>query len=490
MRWHLGRAGVLAIAALAAAPAGRAGDGARRAGAPPTENSSYVQDDDQGVRKALSDADKARQAGDPVAEVRALQRLVEGAPSAVVAVGDAAGESGVFEGAARVAHHRVAHAGGALAEAYEREFGRRAAELLAAGVALRDAHRIQDAADLFLPTAAGRQAALLLSDLALEAGADDAALGWLERLEDLEEVAPPEAAAETARWRKARLDRLAVALAANAATLPRVRAALETGDAGPGPAPGDLRQVPESPDWPTLRGDAARSRVPAPLRDPLELAATEGLHRTGLAVSLRDEPGKGRGARPSPWIPPQAVVSGGRAYVSDGRTLRVFDVASGRLVLAPVALSPGGRTDDGPGTRARDARRTYGWIEGHGLTVSGDHVWAYVAAERTRPTDAEEEPGAEGARRRPSGYPRRAPPSGAATTSSACGSSGAGRRSSGRPAASRRSRASRRTSGCSGPRSSIRGSSTSSGCGGRRPRRTASRRTTSRSTPRRAPSGT
>src|SRR5204862_105570 len=85
----------------------------------------------------------------------------------------------------------------------------------------------------------GRAAALLLADLAAERGDTDAALGWLERVEDVEEVAADDLAGEVSRWREARLSREAVALASTRDAVPRVKAWLFA-PASPRPAPADL----------------------------------------------------------------------------------------------------------------------------------------------------------------------------------------------------------------------------------------------------------
>jgi len=373
---------VLALCAGSFVPSARAGDSGPVAPvAGPKENASYVPDDDERLRGERAAVDAAVAAKDWGTAVRGLQRIVEMGPELVTATG----EPGVFEGASIVASHRVVRLGAASLAAYEQELGGAANELLAAGATLRDPTRLARAAERYLPTVAGRRAALLLADLALEAGDVDGALGALERLEDLEEVAAPDLAAAFAPWREARLARVAVARARTAAALPRVRAWLEAPTKAPRPADDDLRRPPPSKDWPTAGGDATRGRVPEALGSKLTFTSIEHLRATSAPGDDAREVGGAIGARPSPWLPPRAVVVGGRAIVSDGRALRVFDVASGTYASFEIPL-PSRPPDDGAaGLEGRAARSRFGWIEGHGLTVDGDAVYATVSGERADP---------------------------------------------------------------------------------------------------------
>jgi hypothetical protein len=363
---------LLLLAGLLATRPAAGGEGEAPQGAPPAENSSYVPEDAQALHDEMTAAEGAAARGQWPAAVRALQRLVEGSAEAVWP----AGEAGVYEGAAVTAHLRVVRGGAAAVAAYEEETRSVANALLEAALARRDPTLLERVADLYLPSVTGRRAALLLADLALEAGDVDAALGWLERLEDLEEASAPDLARVTARWRTARLDRIAVALARDEASRTRVRAALE---AGREPAPDDLRAAADPSDWPTAGGDASRARPAPPTPDGLVFRAVEKWREDTETGPEADAQGKGRGARPSPWLPPRAVVAGGRVIASDGRDLRVHDAATGRL-LATSALREGDVTVPGAGERGAAARLRWGWIEGHGLTVAGDVVYAAVAA--------------------------------------------------------------------------------------------------------------
>ncbi|MFO0933264.1 MAG: PQQ-binding-like beta-propeller repeat protein [Planctomycetota bacterium] len=110
---------------------------------------------------------------------------------------------------------------------------------------------------------------------------------------------------------------------------------------------------------------------------------------------------RGRASRPSPWLPPRAVVSGDRVVVSDGRRLHVLSLSTQKLLTrAPIPL----RADDpsAPNAlRGAEARHVWGLIEGFGLTVAGDDVYANVPA---RDVGQGDPPGAE-----PSGDDRATP---------------------------------------------------------------------------------
>ena len=385
---------LLALAVAAAAPrASRAGDGARVASAP-HENASYLPADDEGQHAAWDRAREAAARGDAVSAARELQRLAEGPAHAVTLVGAASGETGVAEGTRVAAHHAVVALGAAVAKAYEDEHGARARALVEEALALRDEARLARAADLYLPCAAGRRAALLLADLALERGDDDAALGWLDVLEDLEEVAAPDLADDVARWRRARLDRAAIATSATDAARPRVRAAIEAaspvaygdGAAAP-PADADLRRPPPPRAWPTTGGGPSRSAVVAPLPRALRFRAVEWLGEEPSEDPPGEADERGRAARPSPWIPTQGVVAGGRVWVSDGRVAVGFDLDTQQPVV--VGLVPDAPPSPLPMDRGVAARERFGWIEGFGLTADGDVLYANVPAELTDPESAD-----------------------------------------------------------------------------------------------------
>jgi outer membrane protein assembly factor BamB len=371
---------VLALAATTLAGPALARDAPPRGAAAPIANSSYVPDDDDGVRKAFAAADAAAKGQAWADAVRALQRAAEGPAGAVVLVS----EGRVFEGVRVVAHHRVAGLGAAALEAYQREFGGLAKAALDSAVERFDERALAETADRWLPSAEGRRAAFLLADLGNERGDFDGALGWLERVEDLEAVAGPGLEPEVARWRRARAVRQAVATAAGEAAVPRVRDAVLRGER---PAPADLRLRPEPPDWPTSGGSPDRARTPPPLASPLVLAWSRPLR--GVTPLDRFDADDEEG-RPSPWLPPRAVVGDGRVVVSDGRFLRAFDLATGAPAFAPVRLSEAPPSDregieagpEEPGEESEAARRLWQWIEGHALTLRDGVAFAAVAVEQ------------------------------------------------------------------------------------------------------------
>jgi hypothetical protein len=392
------------------------GEGSRRS-EPPEENVSYVPADDDTVRRlwdAVTDAVRAR---NWVATVRSLQRIAE-SPKEIVAALDGA-DAGVFEGADVVAHHRVMSIGVDTAKAYEDEFGSGAKELLDQAVARRDLATLERVAARYLPSSSGRRAALLLADLALERGDRDGAFAWLDRLEDLEDVSAASLAEETKRWRSLRLDRAAAALATTAEARGRIRVALEAlppHSPTDGPAQravlragvgglrdGDLYAPPPSDDWPTAGGGPSRAVVAPALPPGVAYASNQYLLEGGTDLSPTDPFGevesRGKASRPSPWLPPRAIVFGGRVIASDGRSLRVWTVATQRRDAPAISLVPNASAA-GPRELARgeEARRRWGLIEGFGLTAArtadGDVVYANVPSEHasTFLDDEDEDP--------------------------------------------------------------------------------------------------
>lgn len=378
MRRVIRRPALVVLALLVASSRVRAGEGVAAKGAPPEENSSYVPDDHEDVRRDDAAARAALEAHDVVGAARALQRVAGGPADAVIATD----EPGVFEGAARSAHLRVVAGGAALLDAYEHEFGATAAAALERAVAARDETALGRVVEQFRPAEAGRRAALLLADLSIERADADAALGHLEGLEDLEEACANDLAPRAASWRAARLGRLATTLARDEASAARIAARLVSAPDAP-PARADRTPPPEVRDWPTAGGDASRAAVPPPLGDRLAFVALESFFRSRVPSPFYDEEAN-PAPRPSLWIPTRGAVSNGRIFTSDGRALRVFDAASGRLALLPYALTPGADPSLAPEMAGRPSRRRFGWIEGHGLTVDGERVFVTRAGEIPR----------------------------------------------------------------------------------------------------------
>jgi hypothetical protein len=311
------RARVLLLVAFASvAPAAVAGEGGARRADPPLENVSYVPADDPIVRRAFQTAGDAAAAGDAVKAVRALQGVVDAAPSAVVAVGEDAGQCGAVEGVRVVAHHPVFFLGAAVAAAYEAEYGARATELLDRAVARLDRSALAEAFDRYAPTEAGRRAALLLTDLALERGDVDEALGWLDRLEDLLVAAPPDDALTQAlaRWRDARVAREARArrrlagrrgwLRARLATLdPLARGSSLVGGSG------DAAVRPPTCGAPRARGAGRRPAAarPATVTPPRSRSASNASRSRSSPTRSRRRP-----ARPTNAAGPRVPVPGCR----------------------------------------------------------------------------------------------------------------------------------------------------------------------------------
>ena len=358
--------------ALAARTVG-AGEGPAAGAPPPSDNSSYVPDDREGVRRDWALALGALSEQRLTEAARALQRVAEGPGDAVVATG----EPGVFDGGEIAGHQRVVAAGAACLEAYEREFGPAAQKALERAVSARDERLIADVVTAYRPAAAGHRAALLLVDLAVERADMDRALGLLESLEDLEDVAAPDLAASVAAWRAARLPRLSIALAKDADAARRIGARLA--ERSPrGLDRGDRARRTASGDWPTSGGDAARSAVPLALGEHLRYASSEWL---GVGTPLEPPWGSDENPARSPslWVPTRAVVSSGRVFVSDGRSVRVFEAETGKFMTS-LSLDPGEAEDAAPPSPGRPSRKQFGWIEGHGLTVDGDRIYATRAA--------------------------------------------------------------------------------------------------------------
>lgn len=345
-------------------------------GSIPAENTSHVNTDTPWVAQAFRRADEAIAANDWPRAVRALQEVVDAvedtddpgaaSPHVVPVFG-----SVVYEGAWIVAHHRILAGGAPALEAYEGQFGQVARALLQQGVARRDLRLLATVADRFLPLASGRRAALLAADLALENGDVDASVGWLERLEDLEEVSA-EPDEMLAPWRAARIGRTAAALA-RAGRQDAVRALLER-QARPGiPESVRLRPLPASDrrgealptGWPTTGGGPRRAGRPAALGEEFEVAWWLPLEGGVEPPDLEDDRLRGR---PSPWIPTRAVVDGTRAFVFDGTRVEVWDLERGRHLVRPYELL-NSEEDSLSRVDEVDAREELGLLEGFSLTL-------------------------------------------------------------------------------------------------------------------------
>ncbi len=345
----------------------------------PQKNFSHLHDDAEWLVRAFNAAETAADAEDASGVIRALQSIIDQRTSRESA-GDAAPYvravhgTATYEGAWLVARHRLQALGEGILEAYAREYGRSAEALLARGIQRRDPASLQAAAARFLGLPAGRRAALLLVDLAIERGDRDAALGWLQDLEDLEAVSG-ERPETLAPWRAARAARQAALLAKDEASrvaLEATLAALDASDAKAlDPVPeGRMRRPPPPTHWPTTGGNASRSAVPPALGGALRLGWIRGPESL---ESLADEadPVRRDADRPSLWLPPRAVASEDHLFVSDGEALHIYDIETGTPVLDNPELGtyPGARRD-GIGTDTDEDRRIrFGLLEGHALSI-------------------------------------------------------------------------------------------------------------------------
>jgi len=364
--------------ALLGGSAAHARDVERSSGPTPAKNFSNIHADVDWVVKAFSAAEAAREQRDWGLAVRTLQELVDRATSRE-SPGDAAPYvravygSAVYEGAWIVARHRVAAWGTTALEHYAREYGAAARKLLERALARHDTELLTDVATRFLPLAEGRRAALLLIDLALERSDVDAAMGWIEALEDLEAVSA-EAEDVLAPWRAARVARQAMAIARSPELIPQVRKILAATNPREGldiDAVGpELMRRPAPPrTWPTTGGNAARAALPASLGAKFELAWFKGPAGGADLIDSMD-PAPPAHDRPSIWLPPRAVATDEHLLVSDGQYLHIYGLADGKRVLPRGAgrYPRGRRAGHGQDSRV-DRRKLYGLLEGHTLTV-------------------------------------------------------------------------------------------------------------------------
>ena len=345
----------------------------------PQKNFSHLHDDAEWMVRAFAAAEGAAKAGDASGVIRALQPVIDQRVS-VESEGDAAPYvravhgTATYEGAWLVARHRLQALGDEALAVYEREYGRSAQALLERGIQRRDERDLASAARRFLGLPAGRRAALLLADLAIERGDRDAALGWLQDLEDLEAVSG-ESAEALAPWRAARATRVAGLLAKDEdarRTLAARLAALPAADAEAlDPVPEALaRREPATGTWPTTGGNDARSAVPPALGGTLRLAWMRGPDELEHLAD-EDDPVRRDADRPSLWLPPRAVANEQHLFVSDGEALHVYDIATGAPVLEnpEMGVYPGARRS-GIGTDTTEDRRIrFGLLEGHALTI-------------------------------------------------------------------------------------------------------------------------
>jgi len=366
------------LALVLLAPAVLARDDEGPTGAAPVKNFSNIHADTDWVVKAFGSAQVAIADGDWASAVRTLQTVIDQRTSRE-ATADAAPYvravygTAVYEGAWIVARHEIARGGSAAIEIYEREFGAAAQALFERAGRRRDPAILRDVAARFLPLAAGRRAALLLVDLALERGDRDAAAEWLGALEDVEAVST-EGKDALAPWRAARIRRQALALARDEDAVPGIEKALTAVDPADGFAIDavDRRLCAARPsprDWPTTGGGPDRAALPAPLGSEFKLRWFRGPDaEEGLADTM--DPQREEHDRPSLWLPPRAVATDRHLFVSDGQYLHVYDLETGapireRASAEFASVRPGGVGEDGP----EDRRVRFGLLEGHSLTL-------------------------------------------------------------------------------------------------------------------------
>lgn len=345
----------------------------------PQKNFSHLHEDAAWVVQAFRAADTAAEREDWGAVVGALQPVIDQQQSREAATDAAPYVRAVqgtasYEGAWLAARHRLQALGEPVLVAYGRQYGASADALLARGMIRRDAVALAEAARRFLGLPAGRRAALLLADLAIERGDTDAALGLLQDLEDLEAVSAE--APETLRpWQHARIERVAWLRARDDAAREAIRARLRAIDPRDEEAidaiPHELvRPSPPVTTWPTTGGACDRAAVPPALGGALTLRWMRG---PGDLEHLADEkePVRRDHDRPSLWLPPRAVANETHLFVSDGEALHIYDLATGTPVLEDPSrgVYPGARRA-GVGTDTGEDRRIrFGLLEGHTLTI-------------------------------------------------------------------------------------------------------------------------
>lgn len=367
---------------LVLAPSGAAREGEETAPAPtPDKNFSFIHSTTEWVAESLRSARQAAADGEWARAARTLQALtdtvqsrespLDAAPYVAAVQGSA-----VFEGVwvhARLALAALPAEGRA---AYAQEYGPLARSLVAQGLASRSEEALVEAARRFLPLPEGRRAALHLVDLALERGDADAALGWLEQMEDVE-AASAEAEESLAPWRRPRVERWAAALGVRPdarAEVARRMSEVDASDASAAATAEDevapLLAAPAPPgSWLTSGGDRTRAARVEGLGHTLTLQwALPPLEAGGLSDSV--DPAEEE-ARPSPWLPPRAVATEDHVFVSDGERLHVLEVATGRYAVSPEEGALGRRRwSSSLGTRTDESRRPrFGWLEGHTLTL-------------------------------------------------------------------------------------------------------------------------
>lgn len=343
----------------------------------PRKNYAFLHDSAAWVTKAFKQAQARLDADDAPGAIRLLQEVVDeryyreagaagptaeglraSAPNVVSVRGTL-----VYEGAWIVARHQLASLPSEAREVYRREFGGAAQSAFDQALERRSLEDLREVARRFLPLPAGKSAALMLCDLALERGDADEALEWLESLEDLEEVAGVRGEDEQAQ-RKARIRRHAWALAGDPASREALEAALL---ASPPEAP-DFRSIDPrwlavertADAWRTSGGSASRAALPPALGARLTLRwAPEG--------QLVDtaEPNPRQSERTSVLLPPRAATDGAHVFVSDGAALFVVALPSGKLVAERTY--PEG--DIISLSMTADRRAELGFIEGHCITL-------------------------------------------------------------------------------------------------------------------------
>ncbi len=368
---------LLAVLSLSAVPS-HARDVSGPGGPTPEKNFSNIHADVDWVVKAFNDAEEAAAREDWGVAVRGLQTVIDAtrsreAPEDAAPYVRAVWGTTVYEGAWIVARHTIAAWGTAALEAYKLEFDATARALLVKARAAQDEAALADIASRYLGLPAGRRAALLLADLALERDDADGALQWVHALQDLETVSA-ESKEQLAPWRAARITRHAHALARDATAVPTVREALEAAGPNSGPdadiVPAAAMRLPAAPTtWLTTGGNASRSALPAALGSRFVLRWFKKPDAEDDLVDSLD-PRHGRRDRPSVWLPPRAVATEEYVFVSDGQYLHVYDIENGRRLFERIEVAyPRARFGGIGQDTHEDRRQRFGFLEGHTLTL-------------------------------------------------------------------------------------------------------------------------
>ncbi|MBM4015375.1 MAG: PQQ-like beta-propeller repeat protein, partial [Planctomycetes bacterium] len=277
------------------------------------------------VRDLIDEWETLRREGATVAAARKLQELIDDHGASALQLADDR-----YVGAAEWARWLVRTASTEIRTAYARLAAQVGAPALARASADQDRHALRLVARRFANSAVGQEALLELALLLRERGARQLAAIHARRVLDFALAPLP---GEEAR--SAALATRATALAAlcdGGDGLPEVPGAVAVGGLPPQPLADLVAGAPPPPppaadEWPTLGGDATRTRIAAPPERPLDLDRSfelevENDRWSGLRSPLRD----------MVHAPIQPIRLGDRLYVNNTLSVRCFDLLTRALV--------------------------------------------------------------------------------------------------------------------------------------------------------------